>query len=270
MEQFSNTVTATISQTGLAIAELNGTTKITATLSGITSPPVLLTVVVPPAGVSSIAVTPATPNNVSIGSTQQFIATATYSDNSIMNVTSEVTWASSNTSVATVSSTGLATGLTSGTVNITASMSGITSKPVILTIIATTTAAVTTSPSAITTLTSFPYQESGAGVWSGQITYNNQIYSVGGNLTLAIDANGIVSGSMTDTSGNSVTVTERTLQVNPNGNITGSSSFEVRGVSFTFTWQGKVTVSGNNISVQGTWTGQYGNGIFSGSGTTSS
>ena len=263
----SNTVTATISQAGLATAELNGTTKITATLSGITSPPVPLTVVVPAVAVSSIAVTPATPNNVSVGSIQQFIATATYSDNSIMNVTSEVTWTSSNTSVATVSSTGMATGIATGTVNITASMSGIASTPVILTIIAATTSA---STSAITTLTSFPYQGSGTGVWSGQITYNNKTYSVGGNLTLTIDANGAVSGSMTDSSGNSVTVTERTLQVDPNGNITGSSSFVVRGVSFTFTWQGKVTVSGNTISIQGTWTGQYGNGIFSGSGTTSS
>jgi|WetSurMetagenome_2_1015567.scaffolds.fasta_scaffold103871_1 hypothetical protein len=121
--------------------------------------------------------------------------------------------------------------------------------------------------STITALTSFPYQGSGTGVWSGQITYNDNTYSVGGTLTLAIDANGVVSGSMTDSSGNNITVTQRTLQVDPNGNITGSSSFVVRSTTFNFTWQGKVTTSGNNLSIKGTWTGQYGSGTFSGTGT---
>jgi hypothetical protein len=135
----------------------------------------------------------------------------------------------------------------------------------------TTATSTTTIPtSAITTLTSFPYKGSGTGIWSGQITYKSKIYSVGGNLTLAIDANGVVSGSMTNSSGTSVTVTQKTLQVDANGNITGSSTFIADSITFTFTWQGKITVSGNTIGIQGTWTGQYGNGIFSGSGTTSS
>ena len=133
----------------------------------------------------------------------------------------------------------------------------------------TTTLPKTIPTSAVTTLTSFPYQGSGTGVFSGQIKYNNKIYPVDGTLTVAIDANGVVTGSMTNSSGTSVTVTQRTMQVDANGNITGSSTFTVNSTSITFSWQGKVTVSGNSLSMQGTWTGDYGSGTFSGTGTTS-
>ena len=133
----------------------------------------------------------------------------------------------------------------------------------------TTTLPKTMPTSAVTTLTSFPYQGSGTGVFSGQIKYNNKIYPVDGTLTVAIDANGVVTGSMTNSSGTSVTVTQRTMQVDANGNITGSSTFTVNTTSITFNWQGKVTVSGSALSMQGTWTGDYGSGTFSGTGTTS-
>ena len=128
----------------------------------------------------------------------------------------------------------------------------------------------TSKPASIsTTLTSFPYHGSGTGVWSGQIVYNNKTYSLGGTLTMTIDANGVVTGSITNSTGANVTIDQNKLQVDPNGNITGISSFSVNSITFTFNWQGKVTVSGNAINIQGTWTGQYGSGIFSGTGTTS-
>src|SRR5205823_12438252 len=58
--------------------------------------------------------------------TQQFTATGTYSDGSIQNLTNAVSWASSNTSVATVTSGGLATGLAQSTSEISASSGGVT------------------------------------------------------------------------------------------------------------------------------------------------
>jgi len=120
----------------------------------------------------------------------------------------------------------------------------------------------TSKPASIsTTLTSFPYHGSGTGVWSGQIVYNNKTYSLGGNLTMTIDANGVVTGSITNSTGANVTIDQNKLQVDPNGNITGISSFSVNSITFTFNWQGKVTVSGNAINIQGTWTGQYGSGF---------
>ncbi len=59
----------------------------------------------------------------------QFLATATYSDGTAVDVTSEATWMSSNTAVATVSTApgtkGLATGIAVGTATLSATLSGI-------------------------------------------------------------------------------------------------------------------------------------------------
>ena len=56
----------------------------------------------------SIAVTPTDPT-IRTSATQQFTASGTYSNNSTQDITSEVTWASSNSAVATINSAGLAT-----------------------------------------------------------------------------------------------------------------------------------------------------------------
>ena len=74
-------------------------------------------------------VTPAPPSLV-IGSNEQFVATASYSDNSSADVSSQATWSSDNTTVATVDSTGLVTALAPGSANITAALSGLTSPEV--------------------------------------------------------------------------------------------------------------------------------------------
>jgi hypothetical protein len=83
---------------------------------------------------TSIAVTPA-PANLVVGATQQFTATATYSNNTTANITSQVTWASSDTTKASITSPGgLATGVAAGSTNITARLSGITSAAITLTV----------------------------------------------------------------------------------------------------------------------------------------
>jgi uncharacterized protein YjdB len=89
----------------------------------------------------SIAVTPANPT-VLVAGTQQFTATGTYSDNSTQNLTSQVTWASSATARATISSAGLATGVSAGTTTISAALG---------TISGSTTLTVQPAPLSITT-----------------------------------------------------------------------------------------------------------------------
>jgi hypothetical protein len=79
----------------------------------------------PPPTLSSIAVTPAS-LTIGTGTTQQYTATGTYSDSSQQNLTSLATWASSNTGVATITSTGLATAVNSGSTTISATLSGVT------------------------------------------------------------------------------------------------------------------------------------------------
>ena len=69
----------------------------------------------------SIAVTPASPS-VAKGTMQQFTATGTYSDSTTQNLTSQVTWNSSATAVATITAGGLATGTGAGTSTIRAAL----------------------------------------------------------------------------------------------------------------------------------------------------
>ena len=74
---------------------------------------------------NSIAVTPANPTILS-GVSQPFTATGTYSDGSVQNLTSQVTWTSSNRGVATINATGQATGISAGTTTISATLTGVT------------------------------------------------------------------------------------------------------------------------------------------------
>jgi hypothetical protein len=84
---------------------------------------------------SSIMVTPNPSANLTVNSVQKFTAIGKYSDGTTADITSDVTWSSSNPAIATIDSSGTVIGLAAGTVSITASLSGITSSPVSLTVI---------------------------------------------------------------------------------------------------------------------------------------
>jgi Bacterial Ig-like domain (group 2) len=135
----SDTAVATISSAGLVTGLVPGNTDITAALSGVTSPAVIVVVSTPTSTpiptLSSIAVTPVSPASLAVGYTQQFTATGTYPDGSTSDITYQVTWASSNASVATISPAGWTTWVAAGTTNITATLGTITSPAVILTVV---------------------------------------------------------------------------------------------------------------------------------------
>ena len=84
---------------------------------------------------TSITVAPAAPPSLLTGATQQFAATAHYSDGTTSVVTGTAAWASDNAADATVSSTGLATGVAAGTAHISAAFGGQTGS-VLLTVTA--------------------------------------------------------------------------------------------------------------------------------------
>ena len=113
---------ATVDANGQVTAVKVGTVVITAT-SGGKSGTVNLTVT--DVVLSTIAVTPAQPT-IPAGSTQQFKATGTYSDNTKRDITADVSWTSSLATVATISgaagSNGLAAAKAKGTSTITASL----------------------------------------------------------------------------------------------------------------------------------------------------
>lgn len=113
----------------------------------------------------SISIAPALDITLQAGSTQYFEAEGTYSDGSTKNISSLVSWSSSDHSVAIMSSSGLATGIDAGTVKIYVSLSEVTSSPVTITVVPgpvtstqtpTPTTVPTSTPSATTTPTPTP------------------------------------------------------------------------------------------------------------------
>ncbi|HEX8872745.1 MAG TPA: beta-propeller fold lactonase family protein [Candidatus Acidoferrum sp.] len=108
---------------GVATAVAPGTATITASMSGV-STTATLTV---NRKLLSIALTP-NPASVALGATLQFTATGTFQTSggtTTQDVTTLVTWTSSSTAVATISTAGLATSITSGSTTITATLSGV-------------------------------------------------------------------------------------------------------------------------------------------------
>ena len=123
----ATTSVATINTAGLATAVATGTSTISAMLGGITGSTVLT---VTAAALMSIVVTPADPA-IPEGEVQPFTATGTYSDNSTQDLTSQVTWASATTSVATIASDGLASGLAAGTTTVSATLGDVSGSTVL-------------------------------------------------------------------------------------------------------------------------------------------
>jgi hypothetical protein len=113
--------TASITTAGLAKGLAVGTATVTAT-SGSISGSTNLTVT--NAVLASIAITPDTPT-VPLGLLQPFTATGTYSDGSTHDLTPTVTWASSNSSIASIDVTGQATARNLGSTSISAKLGSI-------------------------------------------------------------------------------------------------------------------------------------------------
>ena len=128
----SNVATATISNTanseGLATTLAIGNSTISASLNGINSTNTNESgsLTVTGVGLVSIAVTPANPT-IQSNMEQQFSATGTYSDASTQDITNNVTWTSSNNTVAFIEATGLAVSIGAGSTTMAASLDGISS-----------------------------------------------------------------------------------------------------------------------------------------------
>jgi len=86
--------------------------------------------------VSSIAVAGTAPN---VGLTAQFTATATMSNGTTQNVTSQATWQSSNAAIATVNAAGIVTGVAPGDVDITATFQSVAGRQRITVVVRTFT-----------------------------------------------------------------------------------------------------------------------------------
>ncbi|MCW8125219.1 Ig-like domain-containing protein [Microbulbifer halophilus] len=110
---------------GLATAEAEGTTAISASIDSISGEAEMT---VTEAELESLQVTPTNPS-VAKGFDQQFTATGLFDDGTSLDLTTQVSWSSSSTSVATISndsgSKGLATSVASGETTISASVDSV-------------------------------------------------------------------------------------------------------------------------------------------------
>jgi len=121
----SSSSVATISNTSGSIGLATGIQPGSATISAVFNGEVgTATLTVTNATLNSIAITPGSAS-ISAGAGQAFTAKGTFSDSSVINITNQASWSSSNPSVATINANGSASGLGAGTTTISASLNGV-------------------------------------------------------------------------------------------------------------------------------------------------
>src|ERR1700733_2587648 len=138
----SNTAVVQIVSGGMSRGLTPGTTTISATLGTVTgSTPFTVT----NATIVSITVSPAS-QTIAVGTTLDFSALGRFSDGTFQDITSDATWSSANTAVATVDINPMATAVSPGTANIIATFNGVTgSAPLTVSTATITSIAVTPS-----------------------------------------------------------------------------------------------------------------------------
>ena len=213
---------------GLATSVAAGSAIITATVGGKSGSTILK---VTPAVLQDIDITPAIPA-LALGSSQLFIATGTYSDNTTADLTAAVTWNSSNPAVAQVSNapgySGLATSVGTGLTTITATLDGV-SDSTDLTVDSAVLVSIDVAPTDPSIPKGLPQQFSASGnfsdgtvqdltaqvAWSSSNTAVAMVSNAAGSKGLAIQvATGqtIITASLGSISGTSnLTVTSATL-----------------------------------------------------------
>jgi uncharacterized protein YjdB len=223
----SSAATAQISNAagtqGLADGVAVGNATVSATHSGVIGS---TTLTISSATLTSIAVTPALPV-IALGTTQAFIATATFTDGSIQDFTSEVTWTSSAESIATVANEGEEKGVASavamGTTTISAALAGITGSTT-LTVSSATLASIDVTPSHPSAALGTTQAFVATGIYTDSSTQDvtNQVTWSSSNPAIATVSNAEGSRGLATTVGVGSTTITATL-----GDKSGSTTFSV-------------------------------------------
>ncbi len=246
----SSTATATIDANGLATTVAAGTTTISASFASI-SQTTTLTVTAPT--IVSIAVTPEG-LTLPIGIKQQFVATATYSDGTSLDLATGVTWSSSSTAVATIDNSGLATTVAAGSTTITATVGAFTDTT-ILTVVPAHLVAIAVSPATQSIALGTTLQFTAVGSFDDGST---QLLT---SLTWSSSSNGVASvdstGFATSTGTGTATITATA------GSVSGTASLTVTGATLVSL---AVTPAGSSMAV-GTTKQFTATGTFSDSST---
>lgn len=244
----SNPGVATISDSGLATAVAPGTTIITASTAGFPgtiSDTASVTVTSPSGGggtnpdLISLSLIPNSQTATAVNETTQFLAIGTYAGNpgTTVDLTGQSTWSSSDSKIATVSSTGLVTALSQGTTTITA----IATNPAggVVTGSATFTVTVASVSQSLQSLSIIPTSQ--AVLSLGETSQFIAIGSYGGSPATTVNLTNQVTwgssdtnvatidsaGVITATGAGTTTVTAIATDPNTGNVVTGTATFTV-------------------------------------------
>lgn len=253
----SNTNVATINQNGLATAVGSGTTQVMAESNGITATS-SITVSLPSSGSggstgssATLTVGPTSVTETFDGETTQFIAMGSLNGATPQNVSSQVTWVSSNTQVATINSSGLATALGSGTSTITAYYAGISATATLTVSVSSTTPStpqITIIPTSVTA--------AGAGAESqliaiGNLTGNGVVQDLTNSVTwssssfqdVSVTQSGLATALVTPPAGTTVSSVITAIGVDTTGSVvTATMQFSITPPSSGGTTQETLTL----------------------------
>ncbi len=212
----SNAAVLTINQSGLASSAATGTAQITASFNGVSSSSG--TVQITPATLSSLAISPTTAQ-IAKGTTQQFTATGTYTDGSTRDLSSQVTWTSSNGTVASINASGLATGTAVGSAQITAAFGSQTASTSSFQVTPATLVSIAFTPANPSLAAGTSTQISVIGTFSDGTTQDltsSAAFSSSSTSVATISSTGMLAGVAPGTSTITVTVSgmTNTLTVN--------------------------------------------------------
>jgi hypothetical protein len=238
---------ATINAAGLATTVAVGSTAISAT-SGSVSGNTNLTVTA--ATLKSVAVTPANPS-ATVGTTVQFHATGTYSDNSTKDITASVTWASGTPATATINSAGLATTVAVGSTAISAT-SGSVSGNTNLTVTSATLKSVAVTPANPSATVGTTVQFHATGTYSDNSTKDitgSVTWASGTTAAATINSAGLATAVAVG--GSAISATSGSVSGNTTLTVTAATSGGVNfGAGFTTTGlalNGKSTLNGTRL-----------------------
>jgi len=184
----------------------------------------------------SIAVAPVNPT-LQIAGTQSFTATGTYSDGSKADITNQVTWTSSNTGVASITSAGLATAVAGGPANMIATLGTISGNSTVTVRAAALAVTTTALPNAAVDV---PYSATLAAT-GGVQPYTWSLVAGSLPVGLTLSPTGQISGTTLTAATSTFTVQVKDSGsqeggVNPPQTATGSVSITVSIPAFFTIW----------------------------------
>ena len=206
---------------GVVTALAVGGAAVTATANGVMG---AAKVTVSPAMLLKIAITPSS-TAVPVGGTAQLTAQGGYSDGTVRDITSQVAWASSDNSVATVGPAGSVTGVKPGMVAVTATLNGVVGNATVG-VLAATLQTIIVSPSGATLTSGLRSNYMATGVYSdgSKLDVTSQVTWTTGDATVATISNVAgASGQLLARNAGMTTVTA-TL-----GMVTGQTTLTVTG-----------------------------------------